>query len=176
MEQAEDKNTFLKELKGYVENTHCNAPELTKEEFEYLERLFNTFQFSQLKGIIANTSILAQSWADKDTMVKLKNILDHHKIKSVYAYPSNIAAYVNDEINLEAAKNVLKAIEVLNPTMAFHTDYRQSLVGRIPKHFFLVNDHSPSKIARRLDIEKPTPEEIKRSNDEFLASIGFAIR
>ncbi|MGQ3889023.1 IQ calmodulin-binding motif-containing protein [Legionella sp. CNM-1927-20] len=139
MQESLNQTDFLNELREYVMSTRCNRSRLTASEFEYLEKIFHTFGFNQIKQIISNVTVLGQSWADEYIMVKVKNILAHHDIKNIYVYPSNIVAYLDEDIEGE---KILNNIARLNPAMAIHTNF----VGGKPRAYFLITDHTPDKV------------------------------
>lgn len=153
MQKTKDKTDFLNQLAQYVKTSGCNRSILFQQEFEYLEKLFKTHGFEKIHEIVNNTTIIGQSWANESILVKLKNILIHNGINTIYAYPSNIVAYLNDckGSSCNCQKNtqtVLKNINDLNPVLAIHTD----LVQDKPKNFFLIEDHSPSKVTEQLGL------------------------
>lgn len=135
---------FIDELKENVKKTGCSNSILIESDFAYLDWLFRRFEFSRLKKIISNVTIIGQSWSDKNTLLALKNVLVRIGIDTIYAYPSNIVAYVNRHINDDHGNKILNNIYELNPKMAIHTnlDYYK----RAPTQYFLVDNHTPSSV------------------------------
>ncbi|MGQ3889412.1 IQ calmodulin-binding motif-containing protein [Legionella sp. CNM-1927-20] len=139
---------------GHRSSKKLNKPSHTIEEFAYLEYLFNKYGFERIKEIISNMSIIKQSWADKDVLVKIKNILTYSDITTIYAYPSNIVAYMNDD--REEAEKILQNIQLLNPEIAFHTDsvYFNGEGSRPEKFYFVPKGkHDPERVRKVLKIE-----------------------
>ncbi|WP_131781450.1 hypothetical protein [Legionella gresilensis] len=143
MSQSYNETDFLNELKDYVVGTRCNRPRFTDNEFEYLEKIFHTFEFTRIKQIISNVTVLGQSWADEQVMFKVKNILDYHGIRNIYAYPSNLIAYLDGD---REGDKILQNIALVNPIMAIHTDF----VKDKPNAYFLITDHTPYKVKQVL--------------------------
>ncbi|STX51135.1 Uncharacterised protein [Legionella busanensis] len=168
---VKNEKEFLNELEAYISkdckeldlslypfgnrfSKKLNNPNHTLKEFNYLEKLFKSYGFEQIKAIISNMSIIKQSWSEKDILVKIKNILARHDITTIYAYPSNIVAYMNDDI--EEAEKILENIKKLNPEIAIHTDSVYfSGEGNRPENLYLVpkNKHNPSDVRKVLKIE-----------------------
>lgn len=147
--KADSKESYLSSLSYYVEISKCDRQGLKVEEFKYLEELFETYGFDRLKKIISSVTVLTQSWADKDTLFKVKNILALTNIKTIYAYPSNIVAYIHEEGKIESAQDVLKNIEILNPNLAIHTDF---VCGR-PENVIITENHNPSYVSGQLNLD-----------------------
>ncbi|WP_131781860.1 hypothetical protein [Legionella gresilensis] len=185
---ANDENDFLSPLKAYISKDckeldlslymfgHRSSKKLnnsgkTSEEFSYLEALFKKYSFEQIKKIISIMSIIKQSWADKDVFIKIKNILTYTNITTIYAYPSNIVAYMNDD--REEAEKILENIQKLNPELAIHTDSIYIIgKGNRPENLYFVfkNNHNPSEVRKLLKIENTVDNEDDNqdSPNEFL--------
>ncbi|CEK10270.1 IQ calmodulin-binding motif-containing protein [Legionella hackeliae] len=89
----------------------------------FMKRLVEQHGLSYVLSTIKHMSIIGQSWADPHLLKVIKNILDLHGIKKVYAYPSNIEHCINDEFIEQLREN----IEVLKPELSVETD-------RCPSH------------------------------------------
>jgi hypothetical protein len=161
MEKSQDTNSFLDTLKCYVEGSKCNQGIHTKNEFTSLGLFGQNCDFDRLKKITTGTTVIGQSWSDKEVILNIKNILEDNSngdgIKNIYAYLSNIVAYVNEESSIEAEK-ILQNVQELNPIMAIHTDYVTELAGSKPKNFFLITDHTPENVKKTLNIDSDTSE------------------
>jgi hypothetical protein len=140
---------FLSELGEYVTASKCNRRGLTKIEFSYLNQLFDQYGFHKLQKIIGGVTVIAQSWADRDVMIKVKNCLTFLGIKTIYAYPSNIIAHLRAEGQRSNANQVIDNIELLNPALAIHTD----LVAEKPERVFITADHSFASVSENLKLD-----------------------
>lgn len=172
VKKAQSKSEFVTNLFYYVRISNCNRNFLSDKESNYLENLIDTYGFDKVKKIISHATIIGQSWADKNTLIKIKNILNHNEITKIYAYPSNIVAYINacNELGFNCKKNaeqVLKNIEVLNPEIAIHTD----LVDEKSKNLFLITNHSPSLVKMQLGLEKSSIMNEENINSSILDDI-----
>lgn len=143
------QSDFLNSLSFYIDITQCDRMGLKNDELKYLEQLFNKYGFDRLKHIISGATVIAQSWADKDVINKIKNILALTEIQTVYAYPSNIVAYLYEDGEKANALQVLKNIQMLNPTLAIHTD----LVFGRPENVFMIDDHDPKNVEDKLNLQ-----------------------
>lgn len=164
-EQSLDQSTFLCLLKDYAITSQCYREDLNNE-FYLIETGMNKTDFHQVKKIIAGSVVLGQSWEDERLMLTLKNILDHHEIKTVYAYVSNIAACTNAG-NPREADNILKNIQKLGPVIAIHTDL---YCGR-PVNAFLIDDHTPENLRKKLNLHRPGSQYTNKSNLFFPGSV-----
>ena len=119
---SDDMALFLKQLQAYYlqeEDLQINS----ERDFQYITHLFQNHGFEKVNGIIRNTSVIAQSWADKATFFSLRQIIDRHKYQRVYAYPSNIVSYLYVGLKKQsAATEVVKNIATLKPNVAFVTN------------------------------------------------------
>ncbi|MBL7480898.1 IQ calmodulin-binding motif-containing protein [Legionella bononiensis] len=142
------EESFLGDLDRYIEMTQCNRSGLKSKEFDYLKQLFNRYGFEKLQLIIGGTTVIAQSWVDRDVMIKVKNILRFIEVDVIYAYPSNIVAYLRSEGERSNSNQVLDNIQSLNPALAIHTD----LVSGKPKHVLKIEDHNPALVGEKLQL------------------------
>lgn len=149
IKKTSTKDLFLSELGEYVTASKCNRRDLTKIEFSYLNQLFDQYGFQKLQKIIGGVTVIAQSWVDRDVMVKVKNSLTFLGIKTIYAYPSNIVAHLRAEGQRSNANRVIYNIELLNPTLAIHTD----LVAGKPERVFITADHSFASVSVNLKLD-----------------------
>ena len=145
---SSSEETFLAELDHYIETSKCNRKGLKSKELDYLKQLFNSYGFDKLQSIIGGTTVIAQSWVDRDVMIKVKNILRFIGVDVVYAYPSNIVAYLRSEGERSNSNQVLDNIQLLNPALAIHTD----LVSDKPKNVLMIEDHTPASVSEKLQL------------------------
>ena len=157
MVNSDNQFSFLLQLRNYVKDTQCNRYTLTAKEFSYLENLFKLYDFNPIKKIIISVSVIAQSWADKEILIKIKNILNYHQINHIYAYPSNIAAYTSVCGSTIEAEKILFNIKHLNPVAAIHTDL--DLLSDQPKNFFVIRDHRPLLVKQVMKLDC-TPDKV----------------
>ncbi|KTD55378.1 IQ calmodulin-binding motif-containing protein [Legionella quateirensis] len=148
MNHSECEEHFLAELDRYIETSKCNRSGLKSKEFDYLKQLFNSYGFKKLQRVIGGTTVIAQSWVDRDVMIKVKNILKFIGVDVIYAYPSNIVSYLRSEGERSNSNQVLDNIQLLNPALAIHTD----LVSGKPKHVFKIEDHTPTSVGEQLQL------------------------
>ncbi|KTD32616.1 hypothetical protein Lmor_2045 [Legionella moravica] len=146
--KSDSTDDFLVQLARFLESSQCSKSGLQSREFAYLGQLFNQYGFEKLQSIIGKTSVLAQSWVDRDVMIKVKNILKFIGIDVVYAYPSNVVAYLRSEGQRSNSNQVLDNIQSLNPALAIHTD----LVMDRPEHVYITADHTPQTVADKLNL------------------------
>jgi hypothetical protein len=147
---SSSKQQFLRDLKAYIVNSKCNKMEFHQIDLAYLEQLFQKYNDHQVKGIIGSATILAQSWADKNILIKVKNILAVDGINAIYAYPSNIVACLYMVNKRQSAQRVLENIAALNPKLAIHTDLDPC--ENDPKNVLLVTNHNPKQVADKLKL------------------------
>jgi hypothetical protein len=115
-----------------------------KADTQYFASLCLEHGFDKIKHMILHASIIPQDLGNKETFRVISNLVAYHQYQGVYAYLSNIVAYVanTDEAS---AKGILENIALLNPTLAIHTD----LAGRrSPENVFHCseNNHDSEEI------------------------------
>ncbi|WP_419419887.1 hypothetical protein ACNVED_00850 [Legionella sp. D16C41] len=151
--ESSEAETFLQDLRNYVKQSKCGREHLIEAEFDYLNSMFQVFGFSHLKKIITNATIIAQSWADDETMRAIKEFLADEQVDRIYAYVSNIVAHTCKDNNHAEADKILQNIQNLNPAMAIHTDLVSYKEGSRAENYILVTDHTPTKIKQALNIK-----------------------
>jgi hypothetical protein len=144
-----NKDVFLRALNNYIDVSQCDRTGFKEDELYYLDTLFSKYGENKVRHVIGSATILAQSWADKDILIKIRTILNFNGIKNVYAYPSNIVAYLQEDNLKQPAQQVLQNIAALNPKLAIHTDM---VCGR-PKNVLFVADHRPATVASELKLD-----------------------
>lgn len=151
-----DAASFFLYLDEYYKDDIYLREKNPEKDFEYIDFLFKEYGFEKIKKILANTAIIGQSWADKNTFVKIRNIASYHKYDSVYTYPSNIVAYLHfAQKRADEALQVLENIALLNPTMTFHTNccpYRLK-----PRKTIFLKDPDPKIAADALELWQMAP-------------------
>ena len=118
--------------------------------------MFENFGFLLCKRIILNATVIPQSWDDKSTFQKIKNICTYLAFDKVYAYPSNIVSYLYNKNLVASARNVLENIQLLCPRLAFHSDLLPSEHGpccHSPQNIITVNNHAINYVADKLGID-----------------------
>lgn len=129
-----------------------------QDAIKFITDLFTNYSFDYVRSIIANTSLIKQSWGDKNTFVKIKNILSTHlDITHVIAYPSNIVAYPQATENESKAHidSVLGNIALLDPKLSIHTNFCDHRTEggngcHTPELFYLLENQNPSHVRSRL--------------------------
>lgn len=109
----------------------------------FFHNLFKDYGYDYVRKIIMGTTVLLQSWTDKATFIKLKNILNHHGIENIFMYPSNVIGYAT--VYSPAPKidiyKILSNIQHINPKLTIYTDL--SPVYRKPVTIFFARDNNP---------------------------------
>lgn len=127
------------------ENESNGVKYLHQGNKKYFSLLFEKYGYDYVRRVIMHTSLIKQSWADKDTFVKLKNILAHLNINKIYLYPSNIVACIDDQAE---QNDILNNIQLMSPVLAIHTD--RCAVHKLPERVLLTVDQAPSKVLQTL--------------------------
>lgn len=153
---ADTKEIFLIHLYDYISTTNCDKGSSRERNMQYLEDLFKKYGFDKIKMIINSSSVIAQSWSDTDIINKIKNILKYQNINAIYAYPSNIVAYLYNKLEINNSKMVLENIALLNPIAAIHTDMQ----GLYPANVIITDNHSPNFMLSRLNLQMGIANEI----------------
>lgn len=147
IEISSDSSIFLASLKNYLVTNHFSVSGDIDLRFTEIALLMRDLDFDKTRQIITRTVVIGQSWANQDLMVKLKNILSYNKIQKIYAYPSNIVAYM-DKLNGCETDKILQNIQVLNPVIAIHSD----MINQRPRNIFLLNNHDPACVKAMINI------------------------
>lgn len=149
MVNATNAGYFLSHFAYYIRTSRCSDLNSFEEDVSYLVQLFSKNGFNKIKQIIAHATIIGQSWSDKEILVKLKNILAHHEIRVIYAYPSNIVAYEHAYFSSKKAQEVLDNIKALDPFLAIHTD----LVNDRPEQVHYIQEHESESVKKKLGLK-----------------------
>ena len=145
---------FLNKHKNLYEDTsmydfsngHVNGIKYPAQYIpEFFDELIATHGYDYVRNVILHASVFMQDWADNNTFVKIKNILNLLGINRIYAYPSNIV-HCNRTRDLE--DQILENIASLFPTLAIHTDYCSTHL--LPERIFYIEDQTPSKVSSTL--------------------------
>lgn len=137
---------FDEQLVGFIES--IAEPQLFNNKAPIKEPLLNLLQQigqSHFISMVKHSSILLQDWGNKDTFIKLKNILKVHGIDKIYLYPSNIACFTKEQTKREL---VLSNIEQFNPTLSLQTNY--SIKQKNPTQSFIFSTRSKEFVENRL--------------------------
>ncbi len=145
---ASTSDEFICDLDRYIRRTGCCV--YRDSGLAYLHGLFSIHGFDRLKSIIGRSTVIAQSWADKDILVQVKNILVKNGVNTIYAYPSNIVGYIEKFGRIEDAQQVLKNIQILAPALAIHTD----LVNTRPVYTVQIRNHDPAFVREQLRLSR----------------------
>jgi len=142
------KEHFVKALIADIVKGHY-ADGSIDSMIKFINFLFEQHGENKVKKVIGGVTVLAQSWVNKDILIKIKNILALNGITKIYAYPSNIVSYLNiEKENTQDAQQVLHNIARLNPELAIHTD----LIEQVPKNVLLVRQHNPDEVFSKLQL------------------------
>jgi len=146
---AGDEKLFVKNLPAFLHSTKHLYIESSDKIFTFFSDLIRKIPYNQMKKMIRHTTVLRQSWEDKDTFEKIDNVLKRHGIKALFIYPSNIVPYVGDKVK---ADRILGNIESLSPALSIHTD----LCGfhDSPEKVFFFTNQNPNHVSSSLF--KPT--------------------
>lgn len=145
---SKDQSTFLAALPAFLDTNGCYIKQLEsnilvkkntdtvqyldQDVTRYLIELFSKHGYDRVRNIIKHVSIIKQEWNDTNTIIKLKNIIAHLGIKTVVAYPSNIAHVIEKNKAIALIAN----LAILAPTLTIATDLDPK--SRIPKNIFLI--------------------------------------
>lgn len=164
MQTAKNKNEFFSALTAYSKRCvpACDIAEILtrkkylKEDKRYYTFLFENFGFLLCKRIILNATVIPQSWDDKSTFQKIKNICAYLGFNKIYAYPSNIVSYLHNKNLVASARNVLENIQLLSPRLAFHSNLLPSEHGPCcysPQNIITVNNHDIDYVTHKLGVD-----------------------
>lgn len=172
MQTATNQNEFFDALTAYatrcvpqcdIEESMMRSRQL-REDIQYYTFLFETYGFLSCKRVILNAAVIPQSWDDKATFQKIKNICAYLGYDKLYAYPSNIVAYLYKKNLLTSARSVLENIQLLNPSLAFHSDLQASDHGPCctgPRNIITVGKHAVNHVAHKLGIDLTRPSAVQ---------------
>lgn len=139
MLNSSNKEEFLARISQLKEDRHINTQDRTLQIFNgdpehYLEQLITQHGFERIQGTLFNMNFLQASWADKDLPQMVQQYFNREEIGDLYAYPSNILAYIRDN---KTQRQLIDNIQTLNPTLAIHTD----LIVDRPKNAYYLTNH-----------------------------------
>jgi hypothetical protein len=119
----------------------------------HLNTLFTAFGYDYVRAVILHTTLIKQTWADSETFVKLKNILNYHNIKVTYIYVSNIVASIPDT---QVQDQILENIKNMMPFLSIHTNYCQ--MHGLPEKVSVFRNQNPTGIKNTIFAYKYTEE------------------
>ena len=135
----------------------------------YFNELIEEYGYDYVRAVILHDSLIKQSWADENVFVKVKNILAYQGIDTIYMYPSNMVACIQDP---EIRDQVLENIANANPVLSIYTDYCQ--IHRRPENVYLLENNYPDQVANTIfapgKCASNYPSKISLADLEFLFS------
>lgn len=159
--KAGTKESFLAHLKTFLQyhgnlyrdippealKKDCKGPRqyLNQDINGYFKALIEKYDYDYVRNVILHASLIKQSWTDKDTFIKLKNITSYLGINKVVMYPSNIVSCLHDK---QAEDQLLKNIEQMTPVLSIHTDLC-SVHGR-PERVILATNQNRTNVTNTI--------------------------
>jgi hypothetical protein len=115
--------------------------EVSYQKFKtFLLQLMNQYGFERVKQMTRDAVILKQSWADKETFQKIREIYEN---TDIYAYPSNIIHSIR---SYSIQKDVAECIQILHPVLSIQTNLDEGE----PKEAFFMSKNKKKSIMRTL--------------------------
>jgi hypothetical protein len=101
-----------------LQQTWCGSVEFPDQDASnFMQTIIEKHGYERFRATVRHVSLIRQSWEDRQTFTKLKNIINTLGINTVYAYPSNIVTLMSD-YHIEDA--MLRNIQQLSPKLSIH--------------------------------------------------------
>lgn len=134
--EHKSEESFLKAFENFLTTHKVHFRERNKTAFDFIKTLFTNFGFDYVRSIICHTSIIKQSWADKNTFLKLRNILNYLEINTIYSFPSNL---ISLKVNKNMRNSILANLALVKPHLSIHTNLHPQL--QRPDKVFLIDEN-----------------------------------
>ncbi len=164
--------TFLDDLDKFLKSPDPRITRLYRhyqESSDYLQDfkgVFKNYGYDKIRTIVGNTAVIANGWENRNTFETLHRVADMFDAQ-VYAYPSNVIAFLHDEPEKQA--QIVENIHLLNPELLITTDMVR---GRPTRVNSFEHDYR-SNLAYQYMIRKADPTEGKELSEYMSGHAKF---